>query len=296
MHQAIVIAARGGWWLALVSAGGVLLAPLGYRLGVWDVHFALLTLVKGATIVGLAAFVLCLLAVAGDWGHRQRAGRGYAYVGLLLSLLCAGVPLYHYEKARHVPAIHDITTDTTHPPTFVALAAARAAAPNGLAYEGAAVATAQQQAYPDLVPYLASLPPAALFAQAEAVARALGWEIVATVPQDGRLEATDTSLLFGFADDIVIRISPHARGSQLDIRSMSRVGRSDVGVNAQRIRRFLQQLRIATAGNERYGASPSSTPRLFAFQAHLTTVSWGPAHHTTLVSCVGARHTRERSP
>jgi hypothetical protein len=261
MSRAMTVAATGGFWLALVSAIGVLLAPLGYRLGVWDIRFALLTLVKWATIASLAAFVVCLLAAVGGWVRRQRAGRGYAYVGLLLSVLCAGVPLYHYAKARRVPAIHDITTDTAHPPAFVALAATRVAAPNGLAYEGAAVAAAQQQAYPDLVPYRSPLPPATLFAQAAMVARDAGWEIVAVDPQQGRIEATATSLLFGFTDDIVIRITPHERGSQMDIRSMSRVGRSDVGVNAQRIRRFLTRLKAAIASNEGHGASQPSARR-----------------------------------
>src|SRR6266571_6874658 len=187
MNRAIAVAATGGWWLALVSAVGTLLAPLGYRLGVWDVRFALLTLVQWATIASLAAFVVCLLAAVGGWVRRQRAGRGYAYVGLLLSVISAGVPLYHYAKARRVPAIHDITTDTEHPPTFVALAAARAAAPNGLAYQGTAITVAQRRAYPDIVPSLSPLPPATLVAQAEAVTRALGWEIVAAEPQHGRL-------------------------------------------------------------------------------------------------------------
>jgi len=163
-------------------------------------------------------------------------------------------PCPGYAKARRLPAIHDITTDTTQPPTFVALAAARAAAPNGLAYGGAAVAAAQQHAYPDIVPFLSPLPPATLVAQAARVARDMGWEIVAVAPQDGRIEATDTSLVFGFTDDIVIRITPHERGSQLDIRSMSRVGRSDVGVNAQRIRRFLTRLKAAPARHEGPGA------------------------------------------
>jgi len=258
MNRAMTVAATGGWWLALVSASGVLLAPLGYRLGVWDVRFALLTLVKWATIASLAAFIACLLAVVGGWVRRQRAGRGYAYVGLLLSALCAGVPLSHYAKARRVPPIHDITTDTEHPPAFVALAAARTAAPNGLAYAGAPVAAAQQQAYPDLIPYLSPRPPATLFAQAAMVARDAGWEIVAVDPQQGRIEATETSLLFGFTDDIVIRITPHERGSRLDIRSMSRVGRSDVGVNAQRIRRFLTRLKAAIARTEGHGAGQSS--------------------------------------
>ena len=254
MNRALAFAATGGCGLALVSALGVLLAPLGYRLGVWDVRFALLTLVKWATIASLAALVVCLLAAVGGWVRRQRAGSGYACVGVLLSVLGAGVPLFHYAQARRVPAIHDITTDTAHPPVFVALAAVRTAAPNGLAYAGAAVAAAQRQAYPDIVPYLSPLPPATLLAQAEGVARALGWEIVARDPQHGRLEATDTSLLFGFTDDIVLRIVPHEHGSQLDIRSMSRVGRSDVGVNAQRIRRFLTQLSVTIARHEGHGA------------------------------------------
>ena len=258
MNRAMAFAATGGLWLALISAIGTLLAPLGYRLGVWDVRFALLTLVPWATIASLAAFVVCLLATVGGWVRRQRAGRGYAYVGVLLSVLGAGVPLFHYAQARRVPAIHDITTDTAHPPAFVALAAVRAAAPNGLAYAGAAVAAAQQQAYPDLVPSLSSLPPDTLLAQATMVARAAGWEIVAVDPQQGRLEATDTSLLFGFTDDIVIRILPQERGSQLDIRSMSRVGRSDVGVNAHRIRRFLTQLTAAIARHEGHGAGQPS--------------------------------------
>jgi uncharacterized protein (DUF1499 family) len=254
MNRALAFAATGGCGLALVSALGLLLAPLGYRLGVWDVRFALLTLVKWATIASLAAFVVCLLATVGGWVRRQRAGRGYAYVGVLLSMICAGVPLFHYAQARRVPAIHDITTDTEHPPAFVALAAVRAAAPNGLVYAGAAVAAAQQQAYPDIVPYLSPLPPATLWTQVARVAQEAGWELVAVEPQQGRLEATDTSLFFGFTDDIVIRITPHEQGSRLDIRSMSRVGRSDVGVNAQRIRRFLTQLKAAIARNERPGA------------------------------------------
>src|SRR5262245_49446312 len=153
MHRALAFAVTGGCGLALVSALGLLLAPLGYRLGVWDVRVALLTLGKWATIASLAAFVVCLLAAVGGWVRRQRAGRGYAYVGVLLSMIGVGVPLFHYAQARRVPAIHDITTDTAHPPAFVTLAAVRAAAPNGLAYAGAAVAAAQQQADHHHVPY-----------------------------------------------------------------------------------------------------------------------------------------------
>ena len=59
---------------------------------------------------------------------------------------------------------------------------------------------------------------------------------------DGRIEATDTTFWFGFKDDVVIRISKSDKGSQLDIRSVSRVGKSDVGTNAKRIRKFLKEM------------------------------------------------------
>jgi uncharacterized protein (DUF1499 family) len=84
-----------------------------------------------------------------------------------------------------------------------------------------------------------------MFKRAEATARAMGWEIVAAEPGEGRIEATDTTMWFGFKDDIVIRIVPEGEGSRLDIRSMSRVGKSDLGKNADRIRKFLAALKEA---------------------------------------------------
>ena len=73
-------------------------------------------------------------------------------------------------------------------------------------------------------------------------ARASGWEIVAAVPQERRIEAVATTFWFGFKDDIVVRIRPAPGGSRIDVRSVSRVGRSDLGTNAKRIRAFLGRL------------------------------------------------------
>jgi uncharacterized protein (DUF1499 family) len=92
------------------------------------------------------------------------------------------------------------------------------------------------------VPALLEQPPAQAFQRAERAARAMGWEIVAVAPESLRIEATDTTLLFGFKDDIVIRIAAAGSGSRVDVRSLSRVGKSDFGVNAKRIRKFMQQL------------------------------------------------------
>jgi uncharacterized protein (DUF1499 family) len=77
------------------------------------------------------------------------------------------------------------------------------------------------------------------FARAEAAARRMGWQIAAAAPDQGRLEASDTTRWFAFTDDIVVRVAAAPTGSRIDVRSASRVGRSDLGVNAKRIRAFL---------------------------------------------------------
>jgi uncharacterized protein (DUF1499 family) len=73
----------------------------------------------------------------------------------------------------------------------------------------------------------------------------MGWDVVAEAQADGRIEATDTTFWFGFKDDIVIRIRETATGSRLDIRSESRIGLSDIGVNARRVRAFLAAMQGA---------------------------------------------------
>ncbi len=161
-----------------------------------------------------------------------------------------GVPWSYKQTAGRVPPIHDITTDTTDPPAFVAILPLRKDAPNPADYGGPDVAAQQRRAYPDLEPVSFDLAPDRLFARATAAAREMGWEIVAVVPAEGRIEATDTTFWYGFKDDVVIRITPIERGSRIDIRSVSRVGRNDIGANARRIRAFLESISadMAAAG------------------------------------------------
>ena len=141
-----------------------------------------------------------------------------------------------------LPPIHDITTDTINPPQFVDVLALRKDAPNDASYGGPALAAAQKAGYPDLGPALLALPANEAFDRALTVARNSGWEIVAAARADNRIEATATTALLAFKDDIVIRIAPQGDGSRVDVRSVSRVGVSDLGANAKRIRAFLQQL------------------------------------------------------
>jgi uncharacterized protein (DUF1499 family) len=142
-----------------------------------------------------------------------------------------------------VPRIHDISTDTENPPLFVAVLPLRKDAENTAVYGGKEVADQQRKGYPDIQPLLLGVPPQVAFARALDTAESMGWTLVASNPAEGRIEATDRTLWYGFKDDIVIRVAPSGSGSRVDVRSVSRVGRSDIGINAQRIRQFIAKLK-----------------------------------------------------
>jgi uncharacterized protein (DUF1499 family) len=144
-------------------------------------------------------------------------------------------------KASKVPAIHDISTDVENPPAFSAVAPIRRGAPNPVEYGGPAIAEQQRKAYPDIGPVALDAPPDQAFQRALDAARDMGWEIVDANPAQGRIEATATTWWFGFKDDVVIRVSATEGGSKIDVRSLSRVGKSDVGTNAARIRAYLSR-------------------------------------------------------
>jgi len=109
-------------------------------------------------------------------------------------------------------------------------------------YAGEATAKQQLAGYPELRPALLSASVPAAFDTALAAARQMGWDIVATDPAAGRFEATATTPWFGFKDDIVVRVTPRESGSRVDVRSLSRVGRGDLGANARRIRDYVAKL------------------------------------------------------
>jgi len=228
--------------LAAVSVALEVVGGYGSREQWW--HFSVgFQLLRWGARVGAAAAVLGLLVAVGGGWLRRWVALGLAVLALAAGLLTLGVPWLTLQHAHSVPSIHDITTDWEHPPQFQALLPLRAGATSPAAYDGPEAARLQQQAYPDIRPALFSDPPAAVFAAVRRVANRLGWRVVAAVPQQGRLEATDTTFWFGFTDDVVVRVQPaEGGGTRVDVRSKSRVGRSDLGTNAARIRRFLHAL------------------------------------------------------
>jgi uncharacterized protein (DUF1499 family) len=211
----------------------------GTRLGAWDFRTGF-TLLRWGAYLGSAVALAALLQLAVP--KLRPAKPAPLLLALGLGVLAAGVPWYWRNRARAVPPIHDITTNTSDPPSFVAVLPLRADAPNPAEYGGEDIAAAQQQAYPDVRPLILPLAPGAAFTRALDAARGAGWEIVAADSTAGRIEATETTSWFGFKDDVVVRISPADGGSRVDVRSVSRVGKSDVGTNARRIQGYLRSL------------------------------------------------------
>jgi uncharacterized protein (DUF1499 family) len=233
---------RASLGLSLVSAIVLVLSGFGYRWGWWSVATSF-SVMRVATFAGIVVAVLGLVGIGFAAVARAWPGVALAVAALVIALVVVWFPLSLQKMARAVPRIHDITTDTEHPPAFVAILERRRDAPNPPEYDGVEVAAEQKRGYPDLAPATVAAPPDRALVAAEATARALGWEIVAVVPGEGRLEATATTPWFGFKDDVVVRVIPDGFGSRVDMRSKSRIGRSDLGTNAKRIRAFLTDLR-----------------------------------------------------
>ena len=213
----------------------------GTKQGWWDWRIGLIAY-QGAVWIGLAAAAVALVLVLFIAHPAHRARPWVPIAALCIGLLAATPPLIFRGHAKSVPPIHDITTDLQDPPAFVTLAPVREQGPNKSAYGGAEIAAQQVKAYPELKPRTMSVPPGEAVQKVIDAARAMGWEVVSSDTAAGRVEATDTTTWFGFKDDIVIRVRPQGAGSLVDVRSASRVGRSDIGKNADRVREFLAKL------------------------------------------------------
>lgn len=231
--------ARTAFAIAVIAALLLFIAGPGARMDWWDFRFGFL-LLRWALFIGLAAAVLAAVLFVIP---KTRAGNvALLTVAFLTGLATAWVPWNGYRTAQSLPFIHDISTDTVNPPPFVAVLPLRADAPNPPAYPGEEVAILQAEGYPDIRSVVLNRPPAETFQDALDAVEEMGLALVAAEPAEGRIEATATTYWFGFKDDVVIRITAEGSGSRLDIRSKSRVGGSDVGANAARIRRFTSLL------------------------------------------------------
>ena len=234
-----VIGAWGALFLLVLAGLCMGLAGPAYRAEWVSLGTSFAMLKQGAQLaMGAGALGMITLVISGRF-RRWRP----ALVGLLVGVavfVMVAVPMEMKHRAQSVPPIHDITTDLDTPPAFVLLAAAREQAPNELDYPGAETARQQLAAYPDLKQVTLKLPLAEAMAAAEALVQSRDWELAGMT--DSTLEATATTRWFGFRDDVVIRMTETEGGVRVDMRSASRVGKSDLGANAARIQAFLEDL------------------------------------------------------
>jgi len=232
----------------MASLVALVIAPLLYRLRL--AGLSALLLIPVALVFALVAVILSVVGFVATRRRQNPRGMGKGIAGLLVALAVLMFPVVVAVNARGTAPIHDVTTDTVNPPEFVAVLPIRAqtGALNPVEYGGARVAALQQRSFPDIKPLRLDVAPPAAFDRALAAVRAMNWELVAADPSAGRIEATDTTALFGFKDDVVVRVRPDGNGSRIDVRSLSRVGGGDIGTNAKRIRAYLQRLAEAHAG------------------------------------------------
>jgi hypothetical protein len=252
---------HGSIWLArlclLLGAGSVVMALVG-AIGAgqdWWGKLDGLSVVMAAVVMALVAFVFSLIVLL-LYRKKGTAIRNMTAIGLACSLAFLGVIGYWINVGSSVPQIHDITTNLDNPPQFQVLKLrpddfADVPGRGEAKYAGMDAMERwkllHREAYGDLRTVTLPLPVDKVVTLAEEVARNKGWEIALAKPEEGRLEAVDTVSIFKFKDDVVVRVQPGPGGltSQVDVRSVSRVGRSDLGVNAKRIRGFLKDLQAA---------------------------------------------------
>jgi uncharacterized protein (DUF1499 family) len=257
-QQMVAPLARWSSRIALFSASLLPVGILLHRFTSLPTPVAL-NLFRVALAGSALAVLVGLVATAQIW-RRGHGGALAAAVGILVPVLAWAWPLTYLPAFFTLPPINDVSTDVANPPRFVALARQRPQDANRPAYPGERFAREQQKAYPDLRTFPVDRSAEETFELVEEVVRKLKWKVAAADPPSdraqsaGTLEATDRTLLLGFADDIVVRVEGGATRSRIDVRSASRYGASDLGQNATRVRHFLKEVYLRLESTVPLGA------------------------------------------
>jgi hypothetical protein len=248
-------------FFAIAAPLNFMLAGIGAKLGLWNWQFGLGTLTRqvgpllliGALVTGVIAFFIAILV-------KPRKGIVIALAAILIGIAGFGRLMAVQNTVANLPFIHDVTTDTEDPPMFGAVIMAERNETEGVNtvdYAGKTapatmadgtrgeklVSALQTQAYPEIRTLVLSDSEEVVFGRAEQLAKDMGWAIKEADLESGRIDATDTTFWYGFKDDVTIRLRPAAGGgTRVDVRSVSRVGGSDLGANAKRVGEFLDAL------------------------------------------------------
>jgi len=230
-----------GVWLkrlAILAVLGFPISVIGYRLGLFQFGAAF-QLIAVTFVLALVVFLVATVMSLVQRSSNPVSAKASRTASLLCLLPMIGLGT-QIVTGRSVPQIHNISTDTANPPQFYKVAELRTADHNPLVYDAAKLASIQTSAYPGVKTLVVAMDKSTAYARAKNVAEQLGWNIVGEDQAAGIIEATESTLLWDFKDDVVIRISQQDQDNlAIHLRSVSRVGRSDLGANAKRIQAFL---------------------------------------------------------
>jgi uncharacterized protein (DUF1499 family) len=230
-----------------------LLAFALFAVGMFIAHFYIVAPLTGFGVyvlgffLGLIGVVIGLIAIFTTRKPETRAGRTRALIGLALCLVVTLPIILTIVRSSKYPPINDITTDTDNVPVFVNAQKLQHPPGRDMSYDKAKYADKQQAGYGPIGPIKERLEPSAAFQRVTEVAQGVPtWKITYSDAKKNMLEVVATSSLFHFADDVVIEIRPTPDGESLiEMRSKSRDGTGDLGVNARRIRRFFDRVALA---------------------------------------------------
>src|SRR6195952_1363032 len=247
-YQSEPVSSLASWArnLAVFSVVAVVVSVIIVRFGFLEMKPALATFFGAlacaglSILVGLAAFVAIV----------QNGSRGMSRIllALLIDAVILAYPAYLGLQYRKLPPIHDITTDPIDPPRFDALARLRAGdGANTAVYAGLYSAELQRAAYPDIEPVDLDVPVQRAYDVTLELINKRKWRVVdARAPQpprrEGRIEAVARTPIMGFREDVAIRVTPDGGGSRVDIRSSSRYFESDLGSNASRVAKLIDDI------------------------------------------------------
>jgi Protein of unknown function (DUF1499) len=234
--------------LAIFSVVAVVVSTIIVRFGFLEMKPALATFFGALACAGLSILV-GLAAFAAIWQNGSR-GMGRILLALLIDAMILAYPTYLGLQYRKLPPIHDITTDPIDPPRFEALARLRAGeGTNPAVYAGLYSAEQQRLAYPDIETVELEVPAQRAYEVTLALVNKRKWRVVDERPpqprREGHIEAIAQTLIMGFREDVSIRVRPDGEDSRVDIRSASRYFDSDLGSNAARVSRLIEDINTA---------------------------------------------------
>jgi hypothetical protein len=235
--------------LAVFAVVAVLVSIAIVRFGFLEIKPALATFFGALALAGLSILV-GLAAFVAIWQNGSR-GMSRILLALLIDAIVLAYPAYLGVQYRKLPPIHDITTDPIDPPRFDALARLRTGdGANTAVYAGLYSAEQQRLYYPDIETVELEIPVQQAFDVALQLVTKRKWLVIdERAPQPprrvGRIEAVARTPIMGFREDVSIRVTPDGEGSRVDIRSSSRYFESDLGSNAARVTKFIEDLNTA---------------------------------------------------